>query len=126
MNKQQKGIIEDYITSYNNLNIEGMVKNLDTNVVFENVTDGEVDLKIEGLEEFRKQAESTKQYFAERNQTIESWKFDGDKVTIGISYKAVLAIDLSEGLKKGDTLELVGQSVFQFEDGKIRRITDLS
>lgn len=126
MKEQQKLIIEKYIDAYNAFDIKGMTKNLNENIVFENISNGKVDVRTEGINDFTKQAESAKQYFMERNQTIDFWNFDEQKVTIEIDYKATLAIDLPNGLKVGDTLELKGKSEFDFEDLKIIKITDKS
>lgn len=126
MKKLQKQIIKNYVKSYNDFDIDGMTKNLTDNVVFENISNGKVDLRTEGIKEFTKQAESAKQYFKKRKQTIESWEFNDSKVIIKINYKAILAIDLPNGLKTGDTLELKGESEFEFENKKIKSITDKS
>lgn len=126
MMEHQKNTIENYISSYNEFDIEGMTKNLSEDVVFENISNGKVDVRTKGLIEFKKQAESAKQYFIKRKQTVESWKFEDSKVIIEIDYNAVLAIDLPNGLKIGDTLKLKGQSEFEFESGKIKSITDKS
>lgn len=126
MKAQEKLIIENYIHAYNNFNIEGMTQNVDKGIVFENITNGKVDLRTEGLEAFQQQAESATQYFSERKQTIQSWDSQESKVVIEIDYKATLAIDLPNGLKKGDVLELKGKSEFEFLDGKIIGITDKS
>ena len=126
MKEQHKQVIEHYIKSYNDFDINGMTKDLTDNVVFENISNGNVDLRTEGIKEFSKQAELAKQYFKTRKQTIESWEFKDSKVIIKIDYKAVLAIDLPNGLKTGDTLELKGESEFEFENQKIKSITDKS
>ena len=126
MKEQQKDIIENYIKSYNDFDIAGMTKNLSKDVVFENVSNGNVELRTEGILEFKKQAESAKHYFSRRTQTIEFWEFDKSKVSVKIDYKATLAIDLPNGMKTGDTLELKGASEFTFENGKIKSITDKS
>ncbi len=126
MKSEQKKIIENYIKSYNNFEIDNMTKDLHQEVIFENISNGKVDLKTEGIEEFKKQAETAKQYFNQRTQTIESWEFNETKVTIKIDYNAILNIDLPNGLKKGDTLELKGESQFEFDKGKIVSIKDKS
>jgi len=126
MNEQQRNVIQNYIKSYNQFDIRGMTKDLTENVVFENISNGNIELRTEGITEFTKQAESAKQYFTERKQTIESWEFNNSKVIIGVDYKAILAIDLPNGLKTGDTLELKGKSEFEFENQKIKSITDKS
>ena len=125
MNEQKK-VVENYIKSYNDFDINGMTKDLTENVVFENVSNGNVELRTEGITEFTKQAESANQYFTERKQTIETWEFDDSKVIIEIDYEAILAIDLPNGMKTGDTLKLKGKSEFEFENEKIKNITDIS
>lgn len=126
MKEQQKQIVESYVRAYNSFDIDGMIKNLDEHIVFENISNGKVDLRTKGLKDFRQQAESAKKYFKQRQQTIESWELSDSYVIINIDYKAILAIDLPNGLKSGDTLKLKGQSEFEFSDGKITKITDKS
>jgi len=126
MKEQQKQIVENYVTSYNNFDIDGMIANLDENVVFENISNGKVDLRTEGLDQFKKQAETAKEYFRQRKQTIEDWKFSDSIVSIKINYQAILDIDLPNGLKSGDSLNLKGKSIFKFNEGKIVKITDES
>jgi len=126
MKEQQKQIIENYIEAYNAFDIQGMIKDLHENIIFENITNGEVDLMTTGIEEFQTQAEKAKQFFSERKQTIESWNFDVGQVTIDISYEGILAIDLPGGAEAGDTLALEGQSEFLFNEDKIIRIKDIS
>lgn len=126
MDENQKRIIESYIDSYNNFDINGMVENLDQNIVFENISNGNVDLRTEGINEFKEQAKSAQQYFKQRKQTITSWNFNNSIVSININYKAILATDLPNGMKSGDTLELKGKSVFEFENGKVKILTDKS
>lgn len=126
MKEQQKQIVEKYISSYNSFDIEGMIANLDQHVVFENISNGKIDLRTQGLLEFKEQAENAKQYFRQRTQTIEKWEFNESIVTIDIMYEAVLSLDLPSGLKSGDTLKLNGKSIFEFNGEKIKKITDES
>ena len=126
MADNQRTIILDYIQAYNAIDIEGMAKNLHENVLFENISDGQVNLATKGIEAFTKQAEAAKKYFAQREQKITSWNFEENKVTIHISYKAILALDLASNMKAGDTLQLQGQSTFTFKDGLISSIQDRS
>ena len=126
MKDQQILAIENFVRSYNVFDINGMIKDLHSNVVFENISSGKVDLKTEGIPAFKKQAESAIHFFKQRQQTIKSWDFQNEKVIIGIDYKAVLAMDLPNGMKSGDTLKLKGQSEFLFQDDKIIGIKDIS
>lgn len=126
MNDLRKNIVEAYIHAYNQFDVEGMLKNLDKNIIFENISNGNVDLTTNGIDEFQKQAETAKTYFAQRQQTITNWDFQEEKITIDIDYQGILAIDLPNGMKVGDTLKLQGQSIFTFEEERIVRIEDRS
>jgi len=126
MKHQQEEIIKNYVESYNNFDIKGMIRDLDQHVVFENITNDKVDLQINGIDAFEQQAESAKSHFSVRNQEIEFWHFNESNITIDIHYTAVLAMDLSNDLKAGSTLELKGKSEFVIEGGKIKEIRDYS
>lgn len=126
MRQKQKEQIEEYINAYNNFNVNDMLANLHQDVVFQNVSGGEVNLQTTGIAEFKTKAESAISFFSERQQTITSWTFSGKTVRIEIAYTATVAQDLPNGLKAGDVLELTGASEFTFQNGKIIRIEDES
>ncbi len=119
-------MISDYVAAYNAFDVDGMLTHLHQEIRFQNISGDEVNLATEGIREFAAQAESAKAYFKERRQSITALSVEGDKVTIDIDYFGLLAIDLPNGMKAGDTLELQGQSVFEFSEGKIVSITDRS
>ena len=73
MNDLHKSIVQNYIDSYNRFDIDGMIKDLHPNVIFEHVANDVVALKTEGIDAFRKQAESALGYFSERAQRITAW-----------------------------------------------------
>lgn len=125
-NEARKKIIENYIFAYNNFDVENMLKDLDENVVFRNISNGEVNLTTNGIEEFRNQAEETKSLFSEREQRITNFKFAGNEVEADISYAGTIAVDLPNNLKAGDKIELAGKSIFRFADDKIVEIEDIS
>jgi hypothetical protein len=49
-----------------------------------------------------------------------------NKAAIQIDYKSVVAVDLPNGLKAGQELNLKGSSFFEFKDGKILKLVDIS
>lgn len=126
MKARQKKIVENYIKAYNTFDLEAMCEHLTDGLVFENVSNGIVDLRTEGLNAFKEQVATAKQYFSQRTQSIETWEFKNAKVTVAIAYTATLAMDFPNGLKTGDILELKGQSEFEFEQEKIKSIRDKS
>ncbi len=125
-NQTRQSAIENYIRAYNSFDVENMLKELNPNIEFRNISNGEVNLTTKGIEEFKKQAEQAKTFFSEREQKITNIGFEGDKVEIDVDYKAVLAVDGPNGLSAGSKLELKGKSIFRFEGKKIIEIEDIS
>ncbi|GAB3577261.1 nuclear transport factor 2 family protein [Hymenobacter daeguensis] len=121
-----KQLVEAYIAAYNRFDVAGMLAPLHEDVVFRNVSNGEVSLTTNGKEAFRRQAAQATQYFSEREQRVTDWQVNGRQVEVAIDYKAVAAIAFPNGLQPGDTLQLQGKSVFQIENGQIISIEDIS
>ncbi|QIX61816.1 nuclear transport factor 2 family protein [Hymenobacter lutimineralis] len=123
---KHKQLVQDYIEAYNRFDADGMVRHLHEDVVFRNISGGEVSLTTNGKESFRQQAEQARQYFTQREQRITDWQIADNRVEVLIDYTGVAAIEFPNGLKPGDTLQLQGKSVFQFADGLISSIDDIS
>ena len=121
-----KQLVEAYIEAYNRFDVAGMLAPLHENVVFRNVSGGEVSLTTNGKDAFRQQAEQATQYFSEREQRVTDWQVNGQRVELAIDYTAVAAMALPNGLQPGDTLQIGGKSVFQVENGQIISIEDIS
>ncbi|MNK79966.1 hypothetical protein D3C87_996630 [compost metagenome] len=119
-------IIQNYIEGYNQFDIDKMIADFDESVIFENIQNGETNLTLNGIKEFKAQAEKGKEYFSARKQTITSFIQDEITAIIDIDYYAVLAIDFPNGLKAGQELSMKGKSIFQFLDDKIVKLTDMS
>ena len=123
---QQKKMIEEYIHAYNQFEIESMLILLHEDIVFENFSEGICNVKTEGIDEFRLQAQDARKYFSKRQQTIKEWDIQIDKIIVEIAYEGILAIDLPNGMKAGDCVLIEGQSEFMFTDTKISKIVDRS
>ncbi|RPD49682.1 nuclear transport factor 2 family protein [Hymenobacter sediminis] len=123
---KQKQLVQDYIEAYNRFDIDGMLRQLHEDVVFRNVSNGEVNLTLTGKEAFLQQAQQALQYFTQREQRVTDWQVADSRVEVLLDYTAVAAMDFPTGLKAGDTLQLQGKSVFQFADGLIISIDDIS
>lgn len=126
MKEIREKIIQNYIEGYNNFDVEKMVRDLDEEIIFQNIQNKEVNLTLNGVNEFKQQAEGAKSYFESRQQKITSIKHIEDQTEIEIDYLAILAIDFPNGLKKGEKLKLKGKSIFKFRDNKIVQLTDIS
>lgn len=125
-NNQQQEIISNYINAYNNFDVPGMLEYLHEDIEFKNRSNGEVNMTLNGVEAFGLQAEQATHLFSQRHQEIISIVHDADQVDVAISYKGTLAIDLPNGMKKGEELSMKGKSVFRFLEGKIISLTDIS
>ena len=119
-------IIKNYINGYNQFNVDKMIADFADNIIFENIQNGETTMALVGLTALKQQAEEAKAYFSERTQTIKSFSHTDNRTEIEIGYKAILAMDFPNGLKKGQELNLSGKSIFEFAGDKIIKLTDIS
>lgn len=119
-------IITNYVHAYNTFDIEGMLTDMHEEVVFKNISNGEVTLTTHGIDALRQQAERAKYFFAHREQKIVNISFRTDEAEVFIHYTGVLALDLPNGSKAGDKLVMNGKSVFKFSNNKIVELTDIS
>lgn len=126
MENIEEDIIREYVKAYNNFDIESMLKSLHPEIEFINISNGEINLRLSGIDQFREQAEKAKNIFSRRHQEITSFSRPLDSVEVEINYRGTFAIDLSDQIRKGDDIELKGKSVFKFKDEKIIQLTDMS
>jgi hypothetical protein len=124
--KHREDIITNYIDGYNAFDVPKMIRDFDETITFENISNGEINMSLEGLKAFMEQAEQTLLFFSERRQTIKSFLHEKEEITIEVDYYAKLAIDFPNGLKKGDELRLAGKSIFTFLGDKVIRLKDIS
>lgn len=108
ISEKNKEIIAKYIEAYNSLDIESMIKLLHTEILFRNFSNGEMNTEIRGIQEFRNLAERSAKMFSSRCQTVIDYSTVDDKVEVQIDYEAILAVDLPDGLKIGDKMQLKG------------------
>lgn len=123
---ERERIIKNYVEGYNQFDIDKMIVDFKDDVVFENIQNGEVNMTLAGLNEFKEQAENAKTYFSTRSQVITAFNHFESKTEIEIDYYAVLAMDFPNGMKTGEELNLKGKSVFEFLNNKILKLSDLS
>lgn len=126
MNKEKEKIIRSFIHAYNTFDIESMTGLLHPEIQFKNISRGNITAQTKGKIKFNELAKQSAAIFKNREQKIISYKETNDKIILEIQFKAELVIDLSNGLKKGDILELQGKSEYVFKNGKIYSIIDES
>lgn len=123
---EKQALLERYLDAYNSFDIERMMEVVHQDIEFRNISDGEVNASALGANEFRKLAEQSKRLFSSRRQTVTKFDLDGNAVSLEVDFVGVLASDLPNGIKAGETLRLTGRSELVFRDGKIYQLTDYS
>ncbi len=123
---QIEHLVREYITAYNRFDVAAMLRCLHQEVVFQNISAGSVNLTTRGKAEFQAQAERVLPLFRQREQRVTNLLLTDNRAEATIAYHAVLAVDLPNGLKAGDELNLEGKSIFDFRDGLLVAIQDIS
>jgi hypothetical protein len=127
MNERDKKIIENYIDAYNNFDMNRMLENMSDNVIFQNISDGEINLETSSKMELMTQMIRTRDLFSERTQTINSIEEESGEYIVDIHFKGTWAIDMPPaGVEEGDISEMECESRFQIENGQIVRLIDVS
>jgi len=118
--------VDAYVRAYNALDVDGMLEHLHPEVEFRNISKGEVSLETHGVEEFRDAAQQASAIFSSRRIMPLGYHFGVDTTSLLVEFNGVLAVDLPNGPKAGETLTLPGESIFTFHDGQIIAIEDRS
>ncbi|MEN4017929.1 MAG: nuclear transport factor 2 family protein [Methanobacterium sp.] len=124
--KLMKKIVNQYFKAYNEFDLEGMIKNIHRDIVFKNYAGGEVTLELKGKSAFKTQIEQAFALFKNREMKIIEQEFGNDMIENKIDFKGVLAVDISDKLKKYDLIKLQSKSIFRFKNGKIISIEDIN
>jgi hypothetical protein len=122
----QKDLVDRYLAAYNAFDIEAMLAQLDPAIRFENYSGGQLTADASGIEEFRRLAEQSKALFSEREQRVTGLAQRGATLVAEIAWRGRLAADVPGGPPAGTLLEMSGRSEFDFGDGGITKIVDLS
>lgn len=123
---EKRIVIERYIDAYNRFDVDGMLALLTPDVLFENVSAGQVTASSSGIAAFREVAGRGAAMFSERRQVVIALTFRPASVLASVAWRGVLAVDLPDGPAAGTVIELAGESEFEFSGERISRIVDRS
>jgi hypothetical protein len=126
MQRPNKEIIHEFIMAYNSYDIDSMISLLHPEILFTNLSGGKVSVQTEGKEEFEKLARQSANVFKEREQKIISYEEANNKVNVEIQYRAKLEIDLPNGSKSSDNINMRSKSEYIIKDGLIYSVLDKS
>jgi hypothetical protein len=121
-----RALIDRYIDAYNRKDIAAMLLTVHADVEFNNISNGVVNAHTAGVAELKALAEQSVSLFSERHQDIVAFDNTENSAAASIKFRAVVANDLPNGLKEGQLLEMEGRSEFEFLDGLISKIDDIS
>ena len=122
---RHKELIDLYINGYSSFNMKKMLLPLHSKVVFENYKNGELNMKLNGIKAFKKQAQKGFQMFSKRRQEILSIEHKEDTSEAVINYSATLKVSVGEK-KAGEVMNTTGKSIYHFKDDRIIKIEDYS
>jgi ketosteroid isomerase-like protein len=119
-------LIERYIQAYNTMDVEGMLATLHSDITFQNISNGELNLTTRFIKTFKTWAGETVHQFRERKQTIIGMNIKDSEADVQNSCTGIVAHDLPKGWKAGDRIELTDKSILRFRDNKISSITAIN
>lgn len=123
-----KTLIERYVDCYNAMDIDGMLDCVDETIVFENVSNAGNSMRLQGKEALREIAGLGAQAFTYRRQNVVQLICDeaARSAAAEVQFRGIAALDLPNGTKKGESVELRGVSVFECDGTLLTRIADFS
>lgn len=111
-------IVRDFIKSANSNDIQGLLKNLDEEIIFERRLGWRTELEIKGKNELEKYFEAPKQEFCGRDLIIRSpWEFKGKMITISVKYY--------RNQEDGKKIKEYRKIKFEMDEGLIKSITEI-
>lgn len=119
-------VIVAYLAAYNRMDVAALLDCLSEDVTFQNFVDGQVTVDSTGKQAFSELATAGVQAFEKRQQRATNVITVAGTTLIEVEFSALVAADLPNGWKAGQTLKFQGASAFRVEDRKIVSITDQS
>jgi ketosteroid isomerase-like protein len=121
-----RALIDRYIDAYNRIDVDAMLATMHSEVIFENYTTGVLTVRTEGKHELRHLAESSRHLFSARHQSITSYAEAAGVGYAQIHFQGTFAVDLPNGVRAGQSIELDGRSEYRERDGLLIYIADYS
>ena len=119
-------VVERYLRAYNEKNMDDLVMCVTDDVIFENVSNREGVIRVEGKGAFRGIATMSARVFRQRSQMIRFAVVSTDSVALEIDFEAEVAADMENGWRAGQTVNLRGATFIKLRDGLISNLVDIS
>lgn len=121
-----ESLIERYVDCYNRVDIEGMLDCVTDDVRFENISNAGQSMQLEGKAALSQVAEASAQAFTYRRQRVMSLVSNHERAAAEVRFQGIAALDLPNGVREGQSVDIRGASFFEARDGKLSRIVDYS
>jgi len=118
-------IILSYIDAYNRKDVIALLACVADDIVFENISNSALSMKIEGRAAFAELAERAATMFTNRHLVINSAVVEGGRVAMEVDWTGTPAVDLGS-MKAGEPIAMRGASFMTVTEGLLTRIVDLS
>ena len=119
-------IINRYIQSYNDRDIEGMLDCVTEDVIFENISNASQSMRLEGRDQMGEVARLSGNAFSYRRQRLINLIIGEGKASAEVEFEGKAAVDLPNGVRAGETVKIRGASFFEFRGRLLSRIADYS
>jgi steroid delta-isomerase-like uncharacterized protein len=126
MNSAIPEIVRTYIEAYNARDVDAMLATLTDDVRFENVSNVGGSLTVKGKPALAELARESAAAFSSRKQTIRNAVVTPSRVVLDLDFDAVAAMDMPNGWKAGQAVQLRGVTFFDLRDGLIAGIVDFA
>lgn len=121
-----EAIIEQYLTSYNARDIDGMLACVTEDVIFENISNTGQSMRLEGKAAMGQVAELSCNAFSYRRQRLVNLVLSDGRAAAEVEFEGKAAVDLPNGVRAGETMKLRGASFFEMRGALLSRIADYS
>ena len=119
-------VLRRYLQAYNAMDLDALLATVSDDVTFEHLSNTSEPTRTVGKAELATLARQSVQVFSSRCQTVVDAVVEPQRVALRVDFEATVAIDLPNGWKAGQRLELRGASFFTLRDALICKIVDLS
>lgn len=116
-------MVVDFLDAYNAKDVEGMLADVTNDVVFRHYCDAGVVFKANDRAGLDAALREDVHSFTHRTHTVKTSMTLLGSTVLTTQFDAVVAKDLSNGWKAGQSITLPGAAEFQFRDDRIANIT---
>lgn len=119
-------VVSAFVEAYNRRDVEAMLDYVHDEVVFESHAGGVLVASVQGRTAFADLARHSAALYRARRQDVGPFIVGLDRVALAITFKATPAVDMPNGWRAGQRIELSGVSFYRLKDGLIIELADSS